>query len=85
MAIACRIKASRALTSTLETLLPAGMVCTLIGILMLAFVGSSPAILLAADLEGRLRQAKAAAGSQARDARGFRVEGRGTHAHHSPG
>ncbi|CRM21624.1 MFS transporter [Pseudomonas sp. 52 E 6] len=33
-------------------LLPAGMVCTLIGILMLAFVGSFPAILLAAGLVG---------------------------------
>ncbi|CRM32546.1 Fosmidomycin resistance protein [Pseudomonas sp. 37 R 15] len=33
-------------------LLPAGMVCTLIGILMLAFVGSFPAILLAAALVG---------------------------------
>jgi len=31
-------------------LLPAGMVCTLVGILMLAFVGSFPAILLAAGL-----------------------------------
>ena len=33
-------------------LLPAGMVCTLIGILMLAFVGSFPLILLAAGLVG---------------------------------
>ncbi|MDT9632325.1 MFS transporter [Pseudomonas marginalis] len=33
-------------------LLPAGMVCTLVGILMLAFVGSFPAILLAAALVG---------------------------------
>ncbi|MFL9675678.1 MFS transporter [Pseudomonas marginalis] len=33
-------------------LLPAGMVCTLVGILMLAFVGSFPAILLAAGLVG---------------------------------
>ncbi|MCF5508656.1 MULTISPECIES: MFS transporter [unclassified Pseudomonas] len=33
-------------------LLPAGMVCTLIGILMLAFVGNFPAILLAAALVG---------------------------------
>ncbi|WP_455930127.1 MFS transporter [Pseudomonas fluorescens] len=33
-------------------LLPAGMVCTLIGILMLAFVGTFPAILLAAALVG---------------------------------
>ncbi|CRM89070.1 MFS transporter [Pseudomonas sp. C 49-2] len=33
-------------------LLPAGMVCTLIGILMLAFVGTFPAILLAAGLVG---------------------------------
>ena len=33
-------------------LLPAGMVCTLIGILMLAFVGSFPAILLAAGMIG---------------------------------
>ena len=33
-------------------LLPVGMVCTLIGILMLAFVGSFPAILLAAGLVG---------------------------------
>ena len=33
-------------------LLPAGMVCTLIGILMLAFVGSFPMILLAAGLVG---------------------------------
>ncbi|MGR3885722.1 MFS transporter [Pseudomonas sp. 1152_12] len=33
-------------------LLPAGMVCTLIGILMLAFVGSFPLILLAAALIG---------------------------------
>ncbi|AZF11154.1 Fosmidomycin resistance protein [Pseudomonas sp. R2-37-08W] len=33
-------------------LLPAGMVCTLIGILMLAFVGSFPLILLAAALVG---------------------------------
>ncbi|WP_431703191.1 MFS transporter [Pseudomonas sp. BR20] len=33
-------------------LLPAGMVCTLAGILMLAFVGSFPAILLAAALVG---------------------------------
>ncbi|WP_300634218.1 MFS transporter [Pseudomonas sp.] len=33
-------------------LLPAGMVCTLIGILMLAFVGSFPAILMAAALVG---------------------------------
>ncbi|MFP3492648.1 MFS transporter [Pseudomonas sp. SIMBA_059] len=33
-------------------LLPTGMVCTLIGILMLAFVGSFPAILLAAGLVG---------------------------------
>ncbi|MGU9857437.1 MFS transporter [Pseudomonas sp. LF245] len=33
-------------------LLPAGMVCTLIGILMLAFVGSFPAILLAAGMVG---------------------------------
>ena len=33
-------------------LLPAGMVCTLIGILMLAFVGNFPAILLAAGLVG---------------------------------
>jgi FSR family fosmidomycin resistance protein-like MFS transporter len=31
-------------------LLPAGMVCTLVGILMLAFVGNFPAILLAAGL-----------------------------------
>ncbi|KRP58166.1 MFS transporter [Pseudomonas trivialis] len=33
-------------------LLPAGMVCTLVGILMLAFVGSFPAILMAAALVG---------------------------------
>lgn len=33
-------------------LLPAGMVCTLIGILMLAFVGTFPAILLASALIG---------------------------------
>ena len=33
-------------------LLPAGSVCTLVGILMLAFVGSFPAILLAAALVG---------------------------------
>ena len=33
-------------------LLPAGMVCTLVGILMLAFVGTFPAILLAAGLVG---------------------------------
>ncbi|WP_339415978.1 MULTISPECIES: MFS transporter [unclassified Pseudomonas] len=33
-------------------LLPAGMVCTLMGILMLAFVGSFPAILIAAGLVG---------------------------------
>ncbi|WP_348749728.1 MFS transporter [Pseudomonas rhodesiae] len=33
-------------------LLPAGMVCTLVGILLLAFVGSFPAILLAAGLVG---------------------------------
>src|SRR3990167_2329473 len=33
-------------------LLPAGMVCTLIGILMLAFVGTFPAILLASALVG---------------------------------
>ena len=33
-------------------LLPAGMVCTLAGILMLAFVGTFPAILLAAALIG---------------------------------
>ncbi|MGK9419454.1 MFS transporter [Pseudomonas cedrina] len=33
-------------------LLPAGMVCTLIGILLLAYVGSFPAILLAAGLVG---------------------------------
>jgi FSR family fosmidomycin resistance protein-like MFS transporter len=33
-------------------LLPAGMVCTLIGILLLAFVGSFPAILLASALVG---------------------------------
>ncbi|MFN3357276.1 MAG: MFS transporter [Pseudomonas sp.] len=33
-------------------LLPAGMVCTLIGILLLAFVGSFPLILLAAGLVG---------------------------------
>ncbi len=33
-------------------LLPAGMVCTLVGILMLAFVGSFPAILLASALVG---------------------------------
>ncbi|WP_438868852.1 MFS transporter [Pseudomonas sp. L1(2025)] len=33
-------------------LLPAGMVCTLIGILMLAFVGTFPAILLAAAMVG---------------------------------
>ena len=33
-------------------LLPAGMVCTLVGILMLAFVGSFPMILLAAGLVG---------------------------------
>ena len=33
-------------------LLPAGMVCTLAGILMLAFVGTFPAILLAAALVG---------------------------------
>src|SRR5471032_1937377 len=33
-------------------LLPAGSVCTLIGILMLAFVGSFPLILLAAGLIG---------------------------------
>ena len=33
-------------------LLPAGMVCTLVGILMLAFVGSFPTILLAAGLVG---------------------------------
>ncbi|MGY2257679.1 MFS transporter [Pseudomonas sp. SDO55104_S430] len=33
-------------------LLPAGMVCTLIGILMLAFVGSFPAILVASALVG---------------------------------
>lgn len=33
-------------------LLPAGMVCTLIGILLLAFVGSFPMILLAAGLVG---------------------------------
>jgi FSR family fosmidomycin resistance protein-like MFS transporter len=33
-------------------LLPAGMVCTLVGILMLAFVGTFPAILLAAALVG---------------------------------
>ncbi|MDV3058334.1 MFS transporter [Pseudomonas paracarnis] len=33
-------------------LLPAGMVCNLIGILMLAFVGNFPAILLAAALVG---------------------------------
>lgn len=33
-------------------LLPAGMVCTLIGILMLAFVGSFPLILLAAGMVG---------------------------------
>ena len=33
-------------------LLPAGMVCTLVGILMLAFVGNFPAILLAAALVG---------------------------------
>ena len=31
-------------------LLPAGMVCTLVGILMLAFVGNFPAILLASGL-----------------------------------
>lgn len=33
-------------------LLPAGMVCTLVGMLLLAFVGSFPAILLAAGLVG---------------------------------
>ncbi|MDH0637882.1 MFS transporter [Pseudomonas sp. GD03860] len=33
-------------------LLPTGMVCTLVGILMLAFVGSFPAILLASALVG---------------------------------
>ncbi|MBN2990549.1 MFS transporter [Pseudomonas cedrina subsp. fulgida] len=33
-------------------LLPAGMVCTLIGVLLLAYVGSFPAILLAAGLVG---------------------------------
>jgi len=33
-------------------LLPAGMACTLVGILMLAFVGSFPAILLASALVG---------------------------------